>query len=323
MSNIILPDEKSLIVPSVGIAGEFMFEKYRLKSYGKKELIYRDDFWRKNLITDIGLDRIGSGELGKYLRIGTGTTAPSVSDTGMSGYSATSSSAVKVSSVNNGAPNYEQVFTSRFDFAAGVLNGTYTEIGVSWSNTNTANTQATRSLILDASGNPASITVNGPYELLQVTYRLTWYPNIADVSGSISITGSGTHSYTARPFRVNNGVGSYFDVNTFSDPSYNNHTVYTGSLVSITATSISGTSAVVRAKYGTYAAGSYSKNVDLAAAVTEGNLSGGIKTLLLSLRDYSYTYTTLQTQIEFTPAIPKTSAQTLSLPFSFGWGRHA
>lgn len=323
MSKIILPNEKKLIVPSAAVRGEFMFEKYRLKSYGKRELIYRDDFWRPNLITDLGLDRLGSGALGSYLRIGTGTTTPDFTDTAMAGYAATSSAAVKVSSVNGGSPNYEQVFTNRFDFAAGVLNGIYTEIGVSWSSSNTANTQATRSLILDASGNPSSITVNGPYELLQVTYRLTWYPNINDVTGSISIAGSGTHSYTARPFRVNNGVGSYFDVNPFTYSSNTNQLAYTGSLIGITATSISGTSATVVANYSSYVPGSKSKNVNVTASVSDGNLAGGIKTIQLSLRDYSWTYTTLQSQIEFTPAIPKTSAQTLSLPFSFGWGRHA
>lgn len=300
-----------------------MFEKYRLKSYGKTELIYRDEFWRPNLITNYGLNRIGSGlAMGTYLHIGTGTTTPAFADVNLTAFSAASSSVTSISKANAGSPNYEVVATSRYQFNAGVLNGTYTEIGAASSNTGTSGTCSSHALILDASGNPSSVSVIGPDEILQVTYRLKWFPPLGDVTGSIDISGSGTHSYTARAFNVTGAQYGYFNDSVFNN--FGTPAVYasTGSLVANTASEISGTIATINGAFNSYVTDSFSRGFNVTAGISEGNLSGGIKSIYISMRSAASSVI-YQSQIEFTPAIPKDSTKSLTMPFSFSWARHA
>ena len=144
-----------IIGSSQALSGEWSFKVLD----GATRNVVREHEAFKNLVLDIGLDRMGSGNtLFQFCRIGTGTAAATASDTDLQSQSASTSNEISTSSANAGAPNYESTTTTVFEFALGAVVGNMAEIGAGWL-TSGANGLFSRARINDAGGSPTTITV--------------------------------------------------------------------------------------------------------------------------------------------------------------------
>lgn len=189
-----------------GLEGFFRLEVRKART---NELLRELEF--ENLITDIGLNALGTGANVNGVAIGTGTTAPAFTDTSLASYVAWTGSGVSgyPQYGNNGvAFGYRGFRISAFQFQPGQLNGNYSEVGmVMGSNVNTL---FSRALIVDGGGNPTTITILSD-EYLSVFYTLRLYPPITDYVGTVDIAGVGTGlGYTRRMQQANGTVGPVY-----------------------------------------------------------------------------------------------------------------
>jgi hypothetical protein len=294
--------------------------RFKLRILRADRSVRHETDWIPNLITNLGMDRIGaSGSFGQFCRIGTGTSAPAFTDTALQAQVAsTSTNNINVSVTNAGAPNYETTATRTWEFAQGAVVGNMAELGLGWS-ASTANTLATRSRILDGGGSPTTITVLAG-EILQVTYQLKTYPQITDSTGTVSIS-SVSYDYVSRLAQAASIAG--LEASGAMLAIVGNVTAYTGSLGAITGTPSGTTSGLAAGSLQAYTNGTYFRDYTVTANITQGNLAGGIKSIRTVLSNSAANPATWSdTQIEFTPAIPKDGTKTLSLTFRTSWARH-
>jgi len=143
-----------------------------------------------NLVTDAGLERMGTGGWCNYVAVGTSNTPPSVGDTLLGSIHArvgvpTSYGALAATHTYGGdwiaepiePPYIKTVFTVRFN--AGTFNNTnLAEVGIGWDGGKVNNVDQVnlwnRELIKDALGNPSTITVLSD-EFLDVTVEIRTY----------------------------------------------------------------------------------------------------------------------------------------------------
>lgn len=273
--------------------------------------------WFPNLITDIGLNRMGTrvshSSLMRGCFLGSGNTPPAVTDiqlvslVGSVTYPTTHSGGA-CSSVEP----YHTNIAFRWRFNPGVAVGNLSEVGVG----ETSTLLFSRALILDGNGVPTTITVL-PDEYIDVHYILRYYAPTADVTGTVDISGV-TYDYISRAANVT--TLDYFGGYGWSP--YNASMVYTpsGSRPGVSAedivavTSKPYTTAFGDEQSSTYIDGSLQADTVTPFGLTNGNIPGGIRSLVVRKGWGCY-------QIQFTPKIPKDATKTLSLTFRHSWTR--
>lgn len=151
--------------------------------------------WFDNLITDSGLDLIGSS--GSYLNacaVGTGSATPANTDTSLGAIVADSNVIIETDSGSDISGGFS--YTRRtYEFSAGEAAGNISEVGIS---ANFSNSPIfSRALIKDPYGNPTTITILSD-EVLQVTYECRIYWPTGQFSGATT----GGIAWTAQAIRV-------------------------------------------------------------------------------------------------------------------------
>jgi len=264
-----------------------------------------------NLITNIGLDRMGTdGDFLNYIYLGTGSATPSFTDTAMNVFraaSSTSSTGSDVFTAASTSPYYGQI-TKVMRFAAGVATGNLTEVGVGWSNTGASNSIFSRALILDNGGNPTSISLLAD-EILDVTYTLRWYVPLTDVDTTVS--GYVTKIRAAYATGPDNNLNWSF--NSFGTIG----TLFLGNsdVLGTILTSPTGQSAINKTvSLDTYIPSSYSRTFTITIQLNDGNIVDGIGSAVIKHGLGTY-------QVSFTPKILKDGTKSLSLTFTSSWGR--
>jgi len=277
--------------------------------------IRRDTGWFKNLILDSGLNRLGTGTAVGYMQIGTGSTAPNVSDVALATWSASTSDLQTgfPATANSGSPLYISSKTWKYRFNAGSLNGNYTEVGIGWASTGNL---FSRALILDGGGSPTTISI-GPTEYLDVYYVVRNVPDLTDKTTSVVIGGV-TYSCIRRPGQVNAYWSPSIDVVAkwgLYTGFVNNFTAYTGTLGPITGTP-SGTSSTPygAAAQNAYASNSYECTGIISVGLNDLNVAGGIKSLLIYSQYCCYQY-------QFDIPIPKDATKVMTLSGKMTWAR--
>ena len=177
-----------------GVTGWFKFEA--VKADGTRRLLAD---WFPNLITNQGLDRMGSNlDYLTYCQVGSGDNTPANTDTTLETFvAATNNTSNDTAAAQASAPYYASR-TKVFRFAAGAAAGNLSEVGIAW--TNGAGSLYSRALILDGGGLPTTITVLSD-EFLDVTYQLRIYPPTVDVTGTITLDGN-NYNYVLRACNV-------------------------------------------------------------------------------------------------------------------------
>lgn len=163
-----------------------------------------------NLILDVGLARVANQQysLSSSLscRVGTGTNAPAVTNTGLqTPIGSTNSSNSSVTTSPSAPWWHDSLYEFTFDTASsnGIDGVSLSEIGIFLvsgdANNNTPGWS--RELIRDGVGDPTTITLL-PSEVLVVTYVVRVYPMTGDVTGTFDI-GADTYDYVLRAANAN------------------------------------------------------------------------------------------------------------------------
>jgi hypothetical protein len=293
--------------------------------------VKEDTGWFPNLITNQGLDWLGGGApvinvafgevlIGTHCGVGTGSTAPSVTDTRLTAplamYPALYNQNVLGFSSRTyvpGPPAYwSGIFT--YGFPQGAVVGNVAEVGIG--NTAGGDTDPllfNHALIVDGSGNPTTIPVTAT-DSLTVTYELRMYLDLTDNTYSISIA-SVSYSGTYRRAFVGNVPNYYDEVGNSVSGYVGWGTVYNGGIGAVTA-GPSGSSGRQNTLTGaTYVPGTYYTTFTVGFNTATGNLSGGITALLLQSNHGAF-------QFSVSPAIPKDNLHTLTLSYNVSWARY-
>lgn len=189
-----------ITLPKLGFAGRIAKLKTIDSRTGK---LCREWSGFDNLIVDGGLDLLGDPSepswttIFLYMQLGTGTTAPTISDSALQAPVGTlQSGSSAVSSLVGGETGICYVSTMRdFTFAAGTIDGVpLAEIGLFSSIS--GNPMWARTIIKDEMGTPTTIPLLD-YEILIVTYEARIYIEETDVSGTFFV-GSDEYNYTLR-----------------------------------------------------------------------------------------------------------------------------
>ena len=300
---------------NVGVAGRFKLEAVNEETGERRELTP----WFNNLITDQGLNRLGTVGIhsnGSFCMVGTGSATPATTDTALASQLAVTSTTTSVSySGSTSAPYYGSV-TTVYRFAAGSATGNLTELGIGYSGV----AVFSRTLIKDGSGNPTTITVLAT-EALDVTYELRLYPPAADVAHSTVISGvtytgviraSGVTSFSAGgDWAPNMGNSTPTLLSRGGEPAQ----AYNGAIGPVTG-SPSGTYVSINdCVTAAYSNNSYQRTGTTTVGLSQGNLAGGI-TAIRILTSAMGVY-----QISFSPAIPKDATKVLTIGLTLSWAR--
>jgi hypothetical protein len=282
--------------------------------------------WFKNLILNQGLDQLGSDNevLYGYARVGTGTTAPVITNTTLEAQVGVSQQGpASTTQVNSGAPNYTTLTTYQYVFTQGSVTGNISEVGVGWATT--GSTLFSRALIVDGTGTPTTITLL-PIDQLIIYYRLNASQPTTDTTTSVMIS-SVSYPYTIRTAYAgnyaSNGVtfkyGYAFTKLGGSIIMYGNDAALgpiTGAL-SGTIIANSGNGGFTFS-YPAYTPGSYYRDSTFSVDVNTANAVGGIGGIQWQMGLYS---TSLASQLVLPTPIPKTNTQVLTLTVRFTWAR--
>lgn len=284
-----------------------------------------DTGWFKNLILNQGLDQLGTNDevLIGYARVGTGTTAPVITNTTLEAQVAASESGPSGTPtiVNSGAPNYTTLSTFEYTFTQGAVTGNISEVGVGWATTGA--TLFSRALIVDGSGTPTTITLTAIDQLI-IYYRLNASQPITDTTTAVSI------SSVSYPYTIRTAYAASFCGNGTFNYGYGFtrlNTVYIygdDAALGVITGSLSGT--LVNQSnnggwtftYPAYTPGSYYRDSTFSIPVNLANPAGGIGGIQLEWGAYS---TSLKNQIVLPTPILKTNTQVLTITCRFTWAR--
>lgn len=275
-----------------------------------------------NIITDNGLNGIGTNGTSwmTTIALGTGTATPAPSDTSLSGTVVTDTTAYSATTgFSAGPPIYSSIIYPKV-FPQGVATGIWTEVGIGRTSTNLWS----RALILDGGGLPTTLTILST-DIVTIEYELRVYPSVVDVTGTRNLGGV-DYNYTIRPSNLTAyascSVATFVEGLLMNLPSTGSVTYYTGTIGAVTSnpsgtTTTSGSMAVAA-----YSSGSYTKTLTISSSITQGNLTGGVGAIRISLGNTSLSpQGSIFYQCGFTPSIPKTNSFTMSLTFSLTWAR--
>lgn len=291
----------------VGLGGWYKIEAVRPD--GRRRVLAD---WFPNLITDGGLNRYTSGSIISTCVVGSGNTAPQNTDTQLQTLVASTTSVLSSALGAQGSAPYYGYSQKTFRFAAGAAAGNLSEVGVGWSTT----TLFSRALILDGGGNPTTITVLAD-EYLDVFYELRNYVPTADSTFNIQISAT-THACTLRAAQATNAVWRPSETTAGSV----SLSVYNGSInASVTGTP-SGTAASNSQTFQAYSNNSNQRDWTSELGLSEGNLAGGIKSILSFAAGAGTTPAGGSFQTELNPVINKTSTNVLTLNGRCSWARH-
>lgn len=277
----------------------------------------------ENVITDIGLDRIGTNAPIAYAFVGTGTATPAVTDQKLSVFLAATNTAAPAG--NNVATQATTApwwggYVKAYRFGEGVAAGNLTEIGVGWGGTSQAtHLLFSRALIKDGAGNPTTITVL-PNEFLDVSYESRVYLPADDVVFTNVMIYGNPHKFTVRGI-AQAAAGDQGGLGVSGWNAYGNFNAYRDfALSAITASAVSGTSlANGAASAAAYTSGSLKRAQTVTYGLTSANHANGISGFYMVSGSGSYLLPKFQILVE--PPIMKDNTKTLALTVTWRWAR--
>lgn len=303
-------------------AGWYRLEAHKIDSDGKivSSRVVAD--WFPNVITDVGLDSMGTHNIFDVLqcaKVGSGTVTPATTDTALQtfiGGTSTNASAAS-SAIVVGPPRYAYLrISKRFD--TGVAAGNLTEIGMGRADTNT-DILYSRALIVDGLGNPTTITILSD-EVLDVTYELRRYYDIADMAYSGMVIAGVSYSGIIRPTNINDPNIWYGYANSgpagaqaFASTLVGNSGIGANTLVNTLPGITSFSNNYSNLAYGS---GNLYRDYVTSFGLAQGNVAGGITGIYVQDAYGQY-------QISVSPAIPKDATKVMTFTFRCGpWSRY-
>jgi hypothetical protein len=283
--------------------------------------LVKDTGWHKNLILNNGLDKLwSSSNFLNWFSIGTGTSAPSPTETTLQTPIAVSADTGVGNGINVAAiaPDWEYSQTKSKRFFAGNGVGLVTEVGGGYSATMGQN--LFNRLLLP-------IPVNkGVDNVLDVILRLTIWPDLTDHDSTAVFKGITYDTIT----RVS-VVGSYTGADAWSpfvivDSGSITWTAYPGAIGDIenvpTGTRVNGGSGAGWSSE-TYVNGNYYRDIRYGAGLNDWVIGSGIRCLVgdLGLLNLQTQFTEATGQPNPGDAVPKDNTEIMDFAWRYTWGR--
>lgn len=281
--------------------------KYDICVFSPSGILRLQTDWFENIVTDVGLNRIGVGNFLTHCYVGSGTDAPSPTNTTLIAQVGSPSTSISGSSA--GAAQTPPYYGSRsltFTFGADTVTGNLSEVGIGWDSALFSRAR------IQIGGVDGTITVL-PGETLTVTYTVINYSPDEDVEFQAIIDGitrdcvmrtaSATSGNTSTGWGITGGAVSIYDINA-----------YDGVLGAITSTP-TGSFATGSGGNATYLENSLEKGMTGNWGFTSANFASGITAFLLRTNGLGCY------QFSVDPPIIKTSENTLAMAFKVSWSR--
>lgn len=284
------------------LAGQFRLTVWRAD--GSRRLVTP---WLPNMVTDTGLNRLGTGAFLTHAYVGTGSVPPpAANDSALVGQVAVTSQILSQSAGASASAPYFGYRDLDFKFAVGTATGNLSEVGVGWDAG-----LFSRALIVDQNGDPSTITVLAS-ESLGLSYRLKNWAPTADLAFTATVAGQ-VRNCMARAALANSGSITAGWGISGTAAAASTLTAYNGALAGVTGVP-SGTNAGVTGTTGGYVSNNYEIGLSGLWEPSVGNLSGGISSFLVATSGIGCY------QIAVDPPIAKTSQNSLLAQFKVVWG---
>ena len=298
----------------VQVYGEYQLTRRKADTL---EVVHQSQIF-PNLITDLGLDRIGiGGSISTGCYVGTSSTPPDVTDTQLGALLASTTTILSETPLAPTSPNWQPGRSFTYRFGRGVAAGNLTEIGVGWGST----TLFSRALIVDGGGTPTTFVVLSD-EVLDVSYTVRCVFPLTDSTYDVTIAGI-DHTVTARLANAANstvlgGPAALFPLHAtlFSNSTelgpvtgqVNGSNIYTGS------------NAI--AAVGSYVNGTFNRSSLLSLNESLANSVQGISGAVINTTAGIQTYINFSTQFLISPPIMKDATKIATLQWNVAWGRY-
>ena len=313
-------------MPTTALSGQF---RMVVSEDAEMERVKHDTGFFDNLITDVGMNRVGTTSLdsfsvnvfpnlcGRFV-VGSGSATPAFTDTALQNPVAFASSDPVL---DNESSNYERGWyeiTVRHQFGQGQAAGNLSEIGIQ--HTSTSGPLWSRALILDGAGNPTTITVL-PDDFLTCYYTLRIMIPKEDAVFNIDVDydedGIVPTVVTGRPLNANNSsISAGWGLQTAAISNRAYLQFYTGGLADPTASNPLGSTAASSTNtFSTvpYVTNSFERYVTRTNGLNEHN-SQELRTARVNALMGAW-------QIEFDPPLQKNNTQTMQVTFGYSWAR--
>ena len=293
--------------------------RYRLQVFhGDTDILLKDTGWFDNLITDNGLDLLGTGfPVNCY--VGSDTAAPGESDTSILNVLASSSSSAATYGVNYTVDPYYGWTQITFTFSIGAVQGTIGQVAVGGS----ATTLFSKAQLKTTGGTTTTLTLGG-VDRLSLTYELRQCIYTSDVTGVIDINGV-SYSYTGRPANISSsgawGCRAGQAVGSQAGSSYCYMHLGATSLGAVTGIPDGTSKSTVPAATSSYVSGSHRRDFAIGLATSEGNLTN-INAFVIGVSSAASTNGGTW-QFLLSSGVDKTQYQNFRLEFAYTWGRCA
>lgn len=298
----------NVIAMEVGVSGHYRLTVHS-EARGSRVVAEFD-----NLITDYGLNRLGTAAVASHCQVGTGTATPNVLDTALVTWVASAPQFSITGAAQSSSP-YFSTAAITYRFTTGAVVGNMAEVGIS--NQNTNGNLFSRARILDGGGNPTTITVLVD-ETLDVEYSFRIYPPTVDVTGAITISAV-SYDYIIRACRVTTYTDIWSAINFLSGlitAYFDFNRAYDGVIAAITANPSGNADSSTSCAMVAYGNNNLYRDMTQTWSLSDGNLAGSIKTVTINIAS------AVNFQCQFTPVLPKDATKVLTLTFRLTWARH-
>lgn len=305
--------------------------RYRLQIFhADTDILKYDTGWFDNLITDAGLDLLGTGYGGGTFWIGTNAAPATVTDTTITGPVGSVTNNFYLNDVVTTPPCYGYMtYKAEWNISAAV--GTFHEVGTGPSTTNLFS----RALIADVNGTPVSLTLTA-IDRLTLYYELRQYFDASDQTFNILIDGVAT-TCLRRPwygrveglhvFSPSLSKAMYVRPNTGGNDGGYFYTSGTTPFIGATPTEAPSGTAACPANYSAYDAyvpGSHQRTSHIGILANQGAVANITAKLNIPARNNTSGAGRENGgawQYSFSPPISKTQYEDLRLTFVHSWGR--
>lgn len=320
MPYIIIP-KKKLLVPAGHCQGG-MHGLFRVQILRPDGRVRWDSGFFNNKILTAGRNAMGTQTTWlTNCHLGTGSTAPTTSDTQLEVFVVNSSSVQSNTDSAQASPPYFGWRRKVFRFAVGAGHGgqNLSEVGIGWGSSGA--TLVSRALIIDPNtGAPTTVTPLSD-ELVDVTYEIRYYPQLNDVLNTVTLDGV-VYDTTTRAALVNGTAWSDRIGNdiTYSTTATTVWKAYDGNIGTVIQLP-SGNSANLDDAGNVYAVAysnnSYQRKVGTTCGSSGWNLGAGIRSLVCPT-EAGYFQTQFAAQ-GGGGTIPKTTNQTMQMEWTVSW----
>jgi hypothetical protein len=295
----------------VGFKGIFHLKFTNVKTGESRELEFN------NLILNSGLDRMAAGTFIAGCVLGSASSTPVATDTSIASIlgSSITLQASGLGTANTSTTPYWCSYYWTYRFIEGVATGNISQVAMAYGSVSAGTALFSLALVKDSGGTPITITKLAD-EVLDVTYILQLYCPTSDVTGTIAISGV-NYDYIVRPseaasWRASNDLSAIWLVG-----------VCTGNVgTQLSTPSGSGEYNASTPTLASYTTGSFTRDLAIAWDLNQGNLSGGIQSIIVATGVGGGTRWQIQyNRTSDSAKIPKDATKRLTLNVRFSWGR--